>query len=306
MNKIIVVFGVLFLFFGCDNKSKIATDTPTSGKITILADECYKPILDTEIMVFESQYKNAKINVIYRPALDVVKEIYNDSFRILLSSIVPDSNSLKKYKEVKGYEAKTTVLAKDAVAVIVNNDKKGLKLTLSDLKKILNGQISDFSQIKGSGKSGKINIVFDNQKSSTVVYMQDSILKGDKLSTNVYAQNTNEEVMKYVKNNSNALGIIGVSWISDEADEMAQEFSKDISMVEIGKDNDVYFYKPNMGYIAIHKYPLRRLMQTTLREGGPGLGRGFINFMTSEIGQKIILKSGLVPATVLTRVVEVQ
>lgn len=257
-------------------------------------------------MVFESQYKNAKINVIYRPALDVVKEIYNDSFRILLSSIVPDSNSLKKYKDVKGYEAKTTILAKDAVAVIVNNDKKGLKLTLSDLKKILNGQISDFSQIKGSGKSGKINIVFDNQKSSTVVYMQDSILKGDKLSTNVYAQNTNEEVMKYVKNNSNALGVIGVSWISDEADEMAQEFSKDISMVEIGKDNDVYFYKPNMGYIAIHKYPLRRLMQSTLREGGPGLGRGFVNFMTSEIGQKIILKSGLVPATVLTRVVEVQ
>jgi phosphate transport system substrate-binding protein len=306
MNKIIVAFGALILFFGCDNKSKVAIDTPTTGKITILADECYKPILDTEIMVFESQYKNAKINVIYRPALDVVKEIYNDSFRILLSSIVPDSNSLKKYKDVKGYEAKTTILAKDAVAVIVNNDKKGLKLTLSDLKKILNGQISDFSQIKGSGKTGKINIVFDNQKSSTVVYMQDSILKGDKLSTNVYAQNTNEEVMKYVKNNSNALGVIGVSWISDEADEMAQEFSKDISMVEIGKDNDVYFYKPNMGYIAIHKYPLRRLMQSTLREGGPGLGRGFVNFMTSEIGQKIILKSGLVPATVLTRVVEVQ
>jgi phosphate transport system substrate-binding protein len=134
MNKIIVAFGALFLFFGCDNKSKVATDTPTTGKITILADECYKPILDTEIMVFESQYKNAKINVIYRPALDVVKEIYNDSFRILLSSIVPDSNSLKKYKEVKGYEAKTTILAKDAVAIIVNNDKKGLKLTLTDLK----------------------------------------------------------------------------------------------------------------------------------------------------------------------------
>jgi phosphate transport system substrate-binding protein len=135
--------------------------------------------------------------------------------------------------------------------------------------------------------------------------MQDSILKGDKLSSNVYAQNTNEEVMKYVKNNSNALGVIGVSWISDEADEATQEFSKDIAIVEIGRDNDVYFYKPNMGYIAIHKYPLRRLMQTTLREGGPGLGRGFVNFMTSEIGQKIILKSGLVPATVLTRVVEV-
>ena len=121
MNKIFVVFGALFLLFGCDNNSKIETDTPTKGQITILADECYKPILDTEIMVFESQYKDAKINVIYRPALDVVKEIYNDSFRILLSSIVPDSNSFKKYKEVKGYDAKTTILAKDAVAIIVNN-----------------------------------------------------------------------------------------------------------------------------------------------------------------------------------------
>jgi phosphate transport system substrate-binding protein len=45
-------------------------------------------------------------------------------------------------------------------------------------------------------------------------------------------------------------------------------------------------------------------MTVTLKENGAALGRGFVNFITGDIGQKIVLKSGIVPAKAITRVVE--
>jgi len=56
----------LFTFSSCNQNSE-PEDTPTSGKINITVDETFKPILDSEITVFESIYKYATINVSYKP-----------------------------------------------------------------------------------------------------------------------------------------------------------------------------------------------------------------------------------------------
>jgi phosphate transport system substrate-binding protein len=111
--------------------------------------------------------------------------------------------------------------------------------------------------------------------------------------------------LAYVQNTKNALGVIGVNWISDNQDEENLAFSMNILPVEI-RDHvtSQYYYPPHPGYIASHLYPLRRLMRATLKENGAGLGRGFLNFMTGDVGQRIVLKSGLVPASVVTRVVQ--
>ena len=59
-------------------------------------------------------------------------------------------------------------------------------------------------------------------------YIQDSLLRGKALTTQAFAQTTNKEVMNYVQNTKNALGVIGVNWISDNQDEENLAFSKTI------------------------------------------------------------------------------
>jgi|694.fasta_scaffold64693_6 phosphate transport system substrate-binding protein len=302
MKYHVIICTSLFFVFSC-NSSKKESDTPIKGTINVLVDETYKPLIDSEKMIFESHYKEAKVNLFYRPAVEVMEGFANDSFRVLISSIVPDTNALNNFFTVHKFKPKTVAVGKDAVAIVTHNSKKGLQLRVSELQKILSGAITDFSQIKGSKYSGKINLVFDNNKSSTLIYMQDEILKGKPFNANAYAQQSNEEVMDYVSKNTNALGVIGVSWISDEADENSQKFTEKLAIVEIGEDNSPYFYKPQQAYIALHKYPLRRLIQVTVKEGGARLGSGFTNFLTGEYGQKIILSAGLVPAVAQTRVV---
>lgn len=302
-----IIIILVFLVFSCDDKRKTLTDTVSSGTINVLADETYKPLLDSEKMVFETHYPKAKINIIYKQATDVLDDFENDSIRLFVTGQPMDSGYFGKYYNEKGYAPKSVILAKDAIAIIANKKRKGLKITAPEMASICSGEITDFSQLKNSKQSGKITLVFDNSKSSTVLYVRDSILKGKEMTANAYSQNTNEEVMTYVQENKNALAIIGANWISDSKDAENLEFSKYIFPVEIGAEqNSVHFYSPHPSYIAMHKYPFRRLMYATLKEGGPALGRGFVNFMTGEIGQRIVVKSGLAPSKLVTRIVQVR
>jgi phosphate transport system substrate-binding protein len=289
----------------CENPPQL-TDTVSSGRITVVADECYQPILDSEKMVFEAQYPNAKINLVYKPALDVLQDFENDSVRMIITSMAPDSSKLLKFNEKRGYMPHISVLAKDAVAFVANKSKK-TRVSVSELKDILSGKITDWSQLKHGSYSGKIQVVFDNQRSSTVVFLQDSVLKGEALSQNCFAVKSNLDVLEYVKKNPNAIGIVGASWISDFQDSTQQVFNKTVSPLEVSaNDASEYAYYPYQAYIATHFYPMRRYMTATLKEGGPALGRGFLNFMGAEVGQRIILKAGIVPAQVLTRVVSTE
>jgi phosphate transport system substrate-binding protein len=306
MTKIFYILSLtFFLSLTSCNDEKQLTDTPTSGRITIVADENYKPLVDSEIMVFESHYPEAKINVIYKPSAEVVKAMDDDSVRMIITAVPVDTAYFISYFKRKEYTPSNSFIAKDAVAIIANNSRKGLKITTKELADICSGKIADFSQLEHGGGAGKITLVFDNPASSTVEYIQDSLLKGLALTSNAFAQKSNLEVLTYVQNTKNALGVIGANWISDNQDEENLAFSKSIFPVEVRDGmNSQYYYPPHPGYIASHLYPMRRLMRATLKENGAGLGRGFLNFMTGEVGQRIVLKAGLVPANVITRVVE--
>jgi phosphate transport system substrate-binding protein len=302
--NLILISLVLWILSSCGDQKKLS-DRPTSGKITVVADENYKPLLDSEVTVFENYYPEAKINIIYKPAAEVVKAMAVDSVRMIITASPVDTSYFEAFYKQKEYWPKNSFIAKDGVAIIANNSRKGLQVTTEELANICAGTITDFSQLKHGGGSGKITLVFDNAASSTVEYIQDSLLRGKALTTQAFAQTTNKEVMTYVQNTKNALGVIGVNWISDNQDEENLAFSKTIFPVEIRDNiNSQYYYPPHPGYIASHLYPLRRLMRATLKENGAGLGRGFLNFMTGEVGQRIVLKAGLVPANVVTRVVE--
>lgn len=65
-------------------------------------------------------------------------------------------------------------------------------------------------------------------------------------------------------------------------------------------------YKPFQAYIALGNYPMRRRIYLILSEPRNGLASGFTSFVTSDWGQRIILKSGILPATQPVRLVNVR
>ena len=113
----------------------------------------------------------------------------------------------------------------------------------------------------------------------------------------------------YVEKNPSALGIIGVNWISDGDDPSAKYFLKQVRTLAIkAPDTAKYgyndFYRPYQAYIATHEYYFWRRLYIIMRESRAGLGTGFASFVAGDKGQRIILKSGLVPATAPVRLVQ--
>src|SRR6201998_4918932 len=80
--KLIAAIIVAFAFYGCGGNVNSPTDTATSGSIHIVVDDAYKPLMDSELRVFEALYVNAHVNIKYETEDSCIKDLMaSDSVR---------------------------------------------------------------------------------------------------------------------------------------------------------------------------------------------------------------------------------
>jgi len=301
-------FASVMIFAGCNMMGpQPIIESPTRGNISISVDESFKLLYDTELYTFQSLYPDAKIKANYKPEIDVLADLMNDSVR----TIVLTRDLTREEKEqlfAKKFVARTTKVAHDGLALIVNRENPDTIVLIEQLENIFRGKLSSWNQITPKSPSIPINVVFDNNKSGNVRYIREIFSLTGNFPPNCFAVNSNEEVIKYVESNHSALGIISVNWVSDKSDSVSNRFLKDIRVLEIGTSNETRssYCKPYQGYIAEGSYPLCRDVYMISRETFAGLGTGFVSFVAGDQGQRIILKSGLVPATMPIRLIQVK
>jgi phosphate transport system substrate-binding protein len=295
---------------GCSDNSKNRKeelDTPTSGTIKITVDETFRPVIESLISTFEKEYKDAKIIVKFKSEPEAVNDLLNDSCRLV---IVPRTLTAdeKQYFERLQIVPRTDKIFMDGVAIIENPQNRDSLLTLGDLSNILSGKVSNWKDVNGKNSLGKIQIIFDNPRSGNVRYIEDKLQM--KVSKNSFAVKSSPDVINYVSKTKNAIGLIGVNWISDKDDSSSLSFLGKIRVVGVRSDNPQAtpgeFYQPFQAYIGLRYYPLIREVNVISREARAGLGSGFTAFATHEKGQRIFLKSGLYPARTPVRLVELK
>ncbi|MBQ7823448.1 MAG: substrate-binding domain-containing protein [Bacteroidaceae bacterium] len=303
---ILVVIPILFACKG-DEKKK-PRDTISSGMITLCADESFEPIIEQEILVFESLYPDANIIPIYTDERNVMNLFLQDSVRMAIATrqlSEAEKNSMKQ----RNFMVREIRIAIDGIALITNKENPDTLITMSNLKKILTGEIDSWKQLNPNSKAGKLQLVFDNPNSSSVRFAIDSICKGDSLSPNLTAQQTNKGVIDFVSKNEGAIGVIGVSWIGDKSDSTNLTFLNNLRVMSVSTEDTATpenSYKPYQAYIQLQKYPLRRNIYILLNNTHNGLSVGFSTFMASDRGQRIILKAGILPATQPVRAVKIK
>jgi len=297
---------IVFMAVSCKPRGTAALrETPTSGDIKIGADESFRLIVDAEIDTFLALYNYARIKPIYKPENDLVADFLNDSVKVIVSSWAPSEDQRKVLLDLQTV-VRTTVVAYDALALVMNKDNADSLLTYNDVKDIFTGTITDWKQINPKSKLGTINIVFDNIHSGNIRYFRERFELPEKPGPNFYAVNSNPEVVDYVSRSPGALGIISVNWISDEDDSLSLSFLDKIKVAAVSQPylDESTFYLPVQGSIYDKTYPFVREVNMNSRESFSGLGSGFVSFVAGEKGQRIILKSGLVPATMPIRIIQ--
>ena len=303
------------------------------GADTIYCDDGFRNILEEEIDVFEYTYPESSIIPRYVSEADAVEALINDSTQAIIVTQEFTPEQIRYIRDTHKRVVKQRCIAVDAVGLIVNKDNPLSEISMEDIGKIINGEITKWSQL-AMPDTADIQIVFDNQASSTVKYMRDKFLNGKPITDNpevkVFAQHNNQEVFQAIKDNRNAIGIISVSWLGDslemahkvpveqrlekyeDGDEViAKELTTEVKVLAVQnptEENDYTLaaYKPYQAYIATGEYPLFRKVYMITSASGSTLMKSFFDFMTGYVGQKIIANTGILPFHMNPRVVQLR
>lgn len=272
-------------------------ETTTRGRINISADESFKPVIDSQVQVFESLHPEADITVYYKPEAECLKDLDNDSIRMVIVTRGIDRGEQDRLHKKFSFNPSFGPVAFDAIAVITNNNSKDTLFTMQDIRSI------------AQGTSGfKYKLLLDGTSAtSTVRFVQDSLLKGKPLSANVVAAKNSPAVIDYVSANTDAIGLIGVSWVGNKNDPQVLSFLEKVKIAAVEcRGCNGTFVKPFQANIAAGRYPMVRPLYYILKENYDGLGSGFANFLIYEKGQLIFQRAYLLPARMQFEVREMQ
>jgi len=285
---------LLVLLAACRGKDKKAEETisRTSGKVKLLVDASFDNIIQDQIMVFRSDYPDAEFTVISGNENKILPTFLNDSVRVIILSRMLTTYEEAVYKK-RSIPVHTSRFAVDGIALITNKENGDSTITADEVLSILKGT-----------STGNKNLVFDNAYSSTLRYFKDLGEIKTLPAKGVYTLQNNDDVIKYVAENKNYIGILGVNWLIERNEKTATLLSK-VKLMGVknskGKKGDNAYYKPTQDNLISGIYPFLRNVYIINCEGKSGLGTGFANWLVSQRGQLIVLKSGLGPHQIMSR-----
>ena len=234
MNNLIIAskFFLFVLILSACSGGSSDLDNPRRGTITIAADESFKPLVDALTGAYEGIYPDAHFKIDYKPEQQTVLQFLQDSARIVFTTRKLTDKETEIIKSKKS-ALQQQHIAIDGLAVVVSKANSDSLMTLSELKSIFEGKITNWSQLPGSNQTGLITLVFDDANASNLNFIRDKFKIKDLKNLRLIASGSNAKVISDVKSNPLYLGFIGVNWIGDGHSVISEELSKGLNVFGI-------------------------------------------------------------------------
>jgi len=285
MKAVLYLLLIALSIVGCSDDRKKVKEDILVGEMKVVVDETVLPIFLEQKEVFESSYYNAKIVPVDTAEVNAINSLLagDASIAFLTRHLTEEEN--KSFKE-RSITPRIYEVAHDAIVLISNRSSADTSVTINEIVYLL----------KGKEKSS-FTLVFDNLNSSILRYFRDLGKLAKVANTNVTAVNNSEEVLKLVASSNDKVGLISYNQYLS----LARTFSEIDKIRILSVLNESLatpkYVKPSQASLSTEEYPLKRTIYVLNYQPNLGLGIGFSSFMTGDRGQRIVLKSGLLPAT---------
>jgi phosphate transport system substrate-binding protein len=188
--------------------------------------------------------------------------------------------------EKNGVDPMQHVVARDAIAVVVNPTNPVSELTIQQISDIYTEKITNWSEVGGEDRP--IVLLSRESNSGTYVYFLENVIRmGEKsdllLSPNTLLLPSSEGISEEVRQNPNAIGYDGLGYVTP-----------DQKMIAVAADAKGPFVLPSAETVNDKSYPIARSLY--MYSDGPPQGalKAYLDWVVTD-GQEQVLELGFVP-----------
>ncbi len=271
---LVVVF--IIMLSGC---GKTVPQEGNSGgspeNITLNGSTTVFPIAQKAAEVFMNKYPDINISVRGTGSGNGIAALINGICDIADGSRPMKQSKIDKAK-TNGIDPVENIIAKDAIAIVVNLDNPISEISHAQLKKIYTGEITNWKEL--GGPDMKIVPITRDSSSGTFEIFEEKVLgKGVEMVSTAVVQGSNQAIKTTVEKTKGAIGYIGLGYVD--------------SSVKVLKYDGVV---PSKETVLSGEYEISRpLFMYT--DGEPqGAVKKFIDFVMSPEGQTIVEQVGYI------------
>jgi phosphate transport system substrate-binding protein len=281
-------------------------ESPTRGKLVIFVAESHAALFNAEAEEFGRLYPEAQVTVAAVLSDDAAQLFIGDSIR----AAAMDRKLTDKEKAVareKKVQIEELVVAKDALAVVVNTLNEVESLSLDTLRAIFSGKLSQWDKIAKSGLTGSVSTI-STGAGSGIRYLADQFMGDGAFKPSVDVP-TQKQAVAWVAERPDAIGLVSWTCFKDTALTRLIPNLDHVKLLSVsGADSSGRYTRFRLHQYNMYeeRYPLTYPVTLYFNSARSTLAAGFTAFVGSAPGQKIILNWGLVPVTMPVRLVQIK
>jgi phosphate transport system substrate-binding protein len=182
----------------------------------------------------------------------------------------------------EGIPVTETIIAFDALAVIVNPENKVTQLTVQQLEAIFTGAVTNWKDVGGIDMD---IVVYSRQNSSgTYNFFKDHELSGKNFTASAILMPATGAIAQSVSQVKGAIGYVGLAYLD-----------RTLKPIAISSDKGKTYIAPSVETVKDKSYPIARPLYYIFPDNLKDAISPFIGFVLSNAGQQIVLKAGYVP-----------
>lgn len=291
MRRIVISGALIVLLCGllaCGEQRDDVTRSPMSGTKTI--ENKGSDTLVNVALAWAEQYMQehpkVRISVTGGGSGTGIASLINGTADIANASREMKSEEVKA-AQANGITPVEFVVARDAIAVVVNPSNPVRALNLQQISDIYTGKITNWREVGGDDRP--IVLLSRESNSGTYVYVLENVIRmGDPKSKLLFTPDTllmpsSEGISTEVRQNPNAIGYDGLGYVTP-----------DQKVLAVARDASSPYVLPSVATVNNGTYPISRpLYMYTIGEPS-GQVKAYLDWVLGP-GQKLVSKLGFVP-----------
>lgn len=290
MKRMIVLAGLLSLALACGTSPTAATGSEPTAYIQNKGSDTIVNLALAWAERYQEEHTNIRISVTGGGSGTGIAALLNGTVDIANASRQISADETKQ-AEAKGIKPEEFVIARDAIAVIVNPENPISRLTLQQISDLYSGKIKNWRELGGDDRP--IVRLSRETNSGTHVYFLETVIRlGSKTDKTLFSMDTlllpsSEGIIAELRDNPNAIGYDGLGYVPSDGS---------VKVIAVAKDANSPYNLPSVETVNSKTYPIARDLYMYTAGDPKGAAKDYLDWIrTSPEAQDIVGKLGFVP-----------